>query len=244
MKLRHLLTATAIAILLAGLSAPVLAGRGNSPKDADDAAALDDFGPGPEGHGHGRGPGGPGGPEGPEGLGGPGGPEGMRRAMMPFWEHEEITAKMNLTEEQTKALEESHAIAKEVVDANKDAVKEAGEALRAEMEKDTPDAATAKALSAKFAEKREIVGQAVLEHVVHVKSILSADQEKQLRQGGRKFGREKMEELGELRGEIREILQSGGTIEDVKALLEEKDLPPHVQEMIVKRVEDRMAEKE
>lgn len=241
MNSRRLLSiAAAAALLIAGLSVPVLAGKGEG-RRGDGPPAHGDFDMGPGGPKHGRGPGGPGGPEGPGGP--PDSPQAIHRAMMPFWENEELSADLGLSEEQVKLLTESHAIAEEVIEAHRDTVEAAGKALRDEMQKDAPDAAAVKDLATKFAAERQTIAHAGLEHAVHVKNILTADQEKTLRSNAREFGREQMERLGELRGEIRDILVNGGTLEDVKALLEDEGVPERLQKVVLRRVEQRMAEK-
>lgn len=196
---------------------------------------------GPEGMG-GFGPGGPGGHGGPAaGLLGQLGPK-VAAAMFPFWEHEEITEDLDLTPEQVKALQESHDLMHDTLDGGKGSVRKLGRELKAELEKDNPDLAAVKKINEQLTADIASKSGAVLAHVVTVKTILTEEQETQLRKSGREFARERAPQLGALREEIRETIRQGGTLADVEAIVNDSDLPEKAKERILEGVKERLEE--
>jgi Spy/CpxP family protein refolding chaperone len=182
------------------------------------------------------------------GKGGPGGPLGallppqLGKAMFPFWKNENLSEGLNLSAEQVASLEESHRVMKEALDAGKGSAKETVKALLDEVKKEEPNLDSANGLvdelSADLAEKAKIV----LGHVVTVKAILTDEQEATLKANAPEAVHGRMEDLRGMREEIREILTGGGSIDDVKALLVEREVPEELQEVIIQRVEEKIAE--
>ncbi len=190
-----------------------------------------DFAPRPPRHSH----------EGPEGAPAPPPPHGPdAKAMFPFWHNDSVAEKLGLSEEQVQGLEESWQLTRDALESTKGSLLEAGEAMREELEKDSPNLDTVYALSdattAAASEKKKIV----LGHMVTVKNILSAEQETTLKEGARRFLRERRGDAKDIRREVRQILEEDGTIEDVEALLTEKGIDGRVRDMVLERIEARL----
>lgn len=199
----------------------------------------------------GPGPGGPdgpgfGGPRPPFGPGGPGGPGGpladAARIMFPFWEDADVVAAINLTDEQIAALKTSQDLAKEELDSTKGSIEDAGKAIHEEMQKDNPDLATVTTLTDNMTKAINEKTKVVLGHAVTVKTVLTAEQEEGLKDAVRDSIEKRRDSFGDLRSQIRETLQNGGTIDDVKALVEDADLGPpydHIAKSLIERAEKR-----
>lgn len=222
-------------------------------KPADGWRARGDRGPGgPGGPGFFRGGGGPGfGAGGPGfGPGGPGGPggvyggvgralEGAGRLLIPFWENEEVVAELGLTEQQIIALAESHEVTRLQLEETQGTVRDAGQALREEMEKDNPDGAAASSLLNEMTAAANEKGQIILAHAVVVKTVLTEEQEDALPDAVRKQGRELRGELQDLRADVRDTLQNGGTLEDVLALIDAAEIPDPMKDRLSEMAERR-----
>ncbi len=102
-----------------------------------------------------------------------------------FWDNERVAERLNLTDDQINALQQSFDSAKASLDALKDDGKDAREALRAELEKDNPDLNAVLAADAEITKVNAQRRKIVLTHRVAVQSILSADQEAKLKEGRR-----------------------------------------------------------
>ena len=224
-------------------------------------------GPAAGGQGERRGPGAEGnesqesGRPGPGGPGGPGGQMGQQRDgqehLGKFWENERVAEALQLTPEQLTELNEAVDATTASLEAIKGDGREAQEELREELEKDNPDITTVNRLvdsiTASQAERMRITTG----HRVAVQSILTADQEKALkdaRRGGRGGqGRGQMrgegagEGAGEGRGEGRGKRGEGmgnrfegvKTIEDLNAALDKANVPEERRERIIQMWERR-----
>lgn len=193
-----------------------------------------------------RGPEAPRGPQGPGGWDGPGGfqvPgfEAAAALMIPFWQNEGVVEKLALSESQITALSESHALAKEKLQESEGSIREAGKALREEMGRDNPDFAAASALLDRLTEATNEKGKIVLGHAVVVKNVLTSEQEEALKGHARGAREEHGPEARRLMEEAREIIQGGGSLEDVIALIEGSELPDPAKDRLIKMAEERAA---
>lgn len=198
---------------------------------------------GPEGP---RGPQGPGGPGGPGGFGGPGIDGALARAtalMIPFWENDDVVEKLGLTDSQIQSLAESHSVTKESLEAGEGSVREAAEALREEMERDNPDLTTVNDLVDTVTEASNEKSKLILGHAVVVKNVLTEEQEELLKDHARGAREEHGPEARRLMQEAREIVQGGGTLDDVIALIEGSELPDNAKDRLIKMAEQRAAKK-
>lgn len=219
-------------------------------------------GPGAGGQGERRGPGageemqGEGRP-GPDGPGGPGGRMGQQRdgqeQLGKFWENERVAEALKLTPEQLTELNEAVDATTASLQAIKGDGREAQEELREELEKDNPDITTVNRLvdsiTASQAERMRITTG----HRVAVQSILTADQEKVLKdarrggRGGQGRGQMRGEGAGEGAGEGRGKRGEGmgnrfegvKTIEDLNAALDKANVPEERRERIIQMWERR-----
>ena len=197
---------------------------------------------------------GPAGGENMQDEGRPGGRGGMQRGgaenLGKFWENERVAEALKLSDEQTAELNASLDATKASLEAIKGDGKEAQEELRAELEKDNPDVTTVNRLvdqiTASQAERMRITTN----HKVAVQSILTADQEKALkdaRRGGRGGmqgrGQGRGEAAGEGRGErgenMRERFDSIKTREELDAALDGANVPEERRERIIQMWERR-----
>lgn len=233
MKLRPIATTAIIAGLTIGTIAIAFAQpgrRGGASWDAPRAGQFDRAGfPGFDGpHGH-RGQDGP----------------NHRKLLFPFWEKEEVAQELQLTDEQVAALSESLDILKSELEATEGSVMDAHKALREAMQVDSPDLNTIYELHDAAAEAKAEKGKIFLAHAVTVKNVLTEDQEETLKElRPRRPGREMFRNVMTLRGDIKDTIRDGGDIEDVEALLEERQIPEGIQDRILNRVEERLAELE
>lgn len=206
----------------------------------------------------GGGPGG--GPFGPGGHFGPGGPgfealldNPMVRerieGFVKFWNDEELVAELGLSPESIALLEQSYTDTKAALDANRDAAKAARTALRDEMEKDAPDAATVDSLIDEVSRTHTIVAKEMAGHRVVVKNLLTEEQEEILEAHRRSKGREHFQEGREKMEAFRELvktLAADGDISDadwvqIEAALAEAPEPvrDHAIERL-KRLEEKL----
>lgn len=232
-------------LLLGALTLPALGQvREQRARHASGPEEASWFAPGPGGPGGGPGahPHRPGRQGGPEGAGGPGfdGPLArMARVMIPFWQNEELAAELNLDQSQVDQLEKSHAATKEGLEATDGSIEEAGKALKAAMEQDNPDAAAVNAAVDRLTQAMNEKAKIILGHGVVVKTVLTEEQEAALKEAGPKYGREHAEKFRGVVDEIRDTVANGGTLDDVKAIIEQSDLPPGAKKLGVRMAERR-----
>jgi hypothetical protein len=85
--------------------------------------------------------------------------------------------------------------------------------------------------------------RAALSHFVAVKTILTNEQEQKLLENFRGAARERFPEasgrIDDIRGTVRQILQDGGTTEDVRAALKDEGVREEMIERIIKRLEEQ-----
>jgi len=199
---------------------------------------------------------------GPDFLGAPFRPFALY--LKPFWDNERIAEALELSEDQIASLEESGEITQEALESTEGSILQALAALKEELEKDNPDLSTTLSLSDEVTAALDEKSENVLGHVVTVKTVLTVEQEEKLkeivrqrirgevRRGGRGVPRRggsptpggpggpDIEEFRNLMDEVRTTLQEGGTLDDVRALLEANDVPPKRVERIVKGIERRI----
>ncbi|MEO8378019.1 MAG: hypothetical protein ABI579_10140, partial [Candidatus Sumerlaeota bacterium] len=219
--------------LLAGaLALPVLGAAGKGLRDHADAnhpalAAWRAKARGGDGDRPGNQPPPPGGIgfEGPAGQMFQNGPLAQAvKAMFPFWQDETIAAKLNLTADQIKQLDESWTIAKSELESGEGSAREIGDSLRDELKKDNPDLATVDGIADKFTSDLNAKGKAILGHAVTVKTVLTAEQEELLKDTVHETLEGKREAMEDLREQIRESFQNGGKMEDAEAIIDSSDL--------------------
>lgn len=241
MKLRNvLLTAAASAIALSLVSIPIVS-------NARPGGAGSSWVAGPQSSGFGLGEPGPSSRRGP-GSHGPGAQ--LFRMMTPFWQRDAIAEKLQLTEEQLAGLEESHAVAREELQATRGSVRDAMEAVKEELEKDNPDLDTVYELQEAVNAELDGKAKTILGHVVTVKTILTAEQEETLRElrdqvrprgprGPGAFGGPGVpgSDSGNIQNEIRELIQNGATYEEVEEYLATAEVPEGMVDRILSRVE-------
>lgn len=104
-----------------------------------------------------------------------------------FWDNDRVAERLELTEDQVNALQQSFDSAKAALDALKDDGKEAHEALRAELDKDNPDLNAVLAADAEITKVNSERRKIALTHRVAVQSILTTDQETKLKEGRREM---------------------------------------------------------
>ena len=190
----------------------------------------------------------------PGAEGNPGGPlsaifPGAQQLMAPFWENERLAGELNLTEEQVAQLTAARAAAQEALVGSRETVAENRTALMEELGKDSPNLDAVLALHAELGADRELVTQVLLSHVVTVKNILTADQEQVVQRAMRNARPGGFGGPGAPGGPglqlhtetIREMLQSGGTIEDVRAYLTEEGVPAERIDQVVERIQQSAA---
>lgn len=166
---------------------------------------------------------------------------GALKALFPFWQDAEIASQLGLTDTQVSQLEESWKLVKAELESSEGNLREIGEDLREELQKDSPDLNTVNGFADQFTNDLNAKGKAILGHAVTVKTVLTAEQEEQVKGLIRKALESKREALGDLRDEIRESFQNGGTMEDAEAIIDASDLgEPY--ETIAKNMLHRRAE--
>lgn len=142
---------------------------------------------------------------GPDGYFRPGGPgfealldspmvRGRMEKFARFWDDEELVAELGLTQSQIVLLEQSYTDTKAALEANRDAAKAAREALRTEMEKDSPDPAAVDAAIDAVAATHTVIAKEMLGQRVVVKNLLTPEQEDILEAHRRENGRKNLEE--------------------------------------------------
>ena len=104
-----------------------------------------------------------------------------------FWDNDRVAERLELTDDQVNALQQSFDSAKAALDALKDDGKEAHEALRTELEKDNPDLNAVLAADAEITKVNSERRKIALTHRVAVQSILTSDQETKLKEGRREM---------------------------------------------------------
>jgi hypothetical protein len=196
---------------------------------------------------------GPGAPHGARGPKGPGAPEGplagagplARLVETPFWTDEKLSAGLNLTADQIAALEASRAATIAALD---EAPATEPAAIAQELRQESPDLDKVLALHDAAHAARAARMRAALSHFVAVKTILTNEQEQKLLENFRGAARERFPEasgrIDDIRGTVRQILQDGGTTEDVRAALKDEGVREQMIERIIKRLEEhRKSEK-
>lgn len=116
-----------------------------------------------------------------------GGGREMGAELIRFWDNDRVAERLELTDDQVNALQQSFDSAKASLDALKDDGKEAHEALRAELEKDNPDLNAVLAADAEITKVNSERRKIALTHRVAVQSILTAEQETKLKEGRREM---------------------------------------------------------
>ncbi len=255
MKTRLVVVTTCIVgLLAAGLTIPAIA----QPKDGEGSSwrarrgGSECGGEMPRDGAPRRGPGGPADGEAGHGFGppprGPGGPGGgplegaighAMRSLHPFWDDDNLTTDLNLSVEQIASLEESHELTKTKLEETEGSVRDAGETLREEMQKDSPDIAVVNGLVDTLTEATNEKAKIVLGHAVVVKNVLTAEQEETLKKNARHGGPESAGELRQLLQEVRGIVHNGGTLDDVKQAIDDSDLSDPMKDRAIKMAEDR-----
>lgn len=244
---KYTLTVAALTGLLIGSFTAYNVSEAQGPRRGGDrfAEMWDAPQPGGPGGGYFGGPDGPPRPHGPggPGFGGPGlpgldGPLAKAgKLAFPFWENDQIAEDLELTDEQIEALEESHEIMKEGLEASKGSMIDLGKQLKEEMEKDSPNAATVNDLLDQITAEGNEKARLLLGHVVVVKNVLTEEQEEALPDAAKAVFREHRDDLSELRRDIRETLRDGGTIDDVAAVIDSYELPEPLGDIALKMTE-------
>ncbi|CAN5288016.1 hypothetical protein BH09SUM1_BH09SUM1_30660 [soil metagenome] len=180
---------------------------------------------------------------------GPGGPlldpRGMpnpEAALAPFWEKADLAAELKLSDSQIASLKESRDLTMTELDKTPGSVRTKADALRQELQKDNPDLTSIDKLLDDVTTDANAKAHLILAHIVTVKTILTPDQEAVLKAHVKEKIGELPGKVDELRGEIREVIEKGGNMEDVKAMLTEKGIPELRQQLILKMVQHRLDE--
>ncbi|MCC6545713.1 hypothetical protein IT570_00985 [Candidatus Sumerlaeota bacterium] len=149
---------------------------------------------------------------------------GALKALFPFWQDADIATKLGLTSQQVSQLEESWTLAKSELESGKGDLRDIGKELREELQKDNPDLATVDGLADQFTNDLNAKGKAVLGHAVTVKTVLTAEQEEQVKELVKKALADKREAMEDLREDIRESFENGGKMEDAEAIIDASGL--------------------
>jgi hypothetical protein len=150
-----------------------------------------------------------------------------------------------LTADQIAALEASRAATIAALD---EAPATEPAAIAQELRQESPDLDKVLALHDAAQAARAVRMRAALSHFVAVKTILTNEQEQKLLENFRGAARERFPEasgrIDDIRGTVRQILQDGGTTEDVRAALKDEGVREQMIERIIKRLEEhRKSEK-
>ncbi len=176
-----------------------------------------------------------------EGPGGQGGPRDQAMELIRFWDNDRLNERLQLTEDQIKGLQDSFDTSKAALDALKDEGKDAHEALRTELEKDNPDLNAVLAADSEISTVNAQLRKIVLSHRVAVQSILTAEQEKSLKEGRREMAGEMRGGRGRGGDEMRGRFQGVETLDELNAALDEAGVPAENRERIIKMWERRQA---
>jgi hypothetical protein len=179
-----------------------------------------------------------------KGRGGPKGAGDALKELFPFWQADGIVEALVLTEDQITGLEQSFQTTKLALEIDKGSGKELHEALKAEMEKDSPDLETVLAAIDDISDEMTLKRKLLLSHKVAVKTILDEAQEENLREAIGDDMKANQKVLRKLRKQIAPILRDGGTIEDVEAIITEAGIEAPYDTMALEMTKRAMERRE
>ncbi|MGF1571766.1 MAG: Spy/CpxP family protein refolding chaperone [Sumerlaeia bacterium] len=157
-----------------------------------------------------------------------GAPPHEMKDLIAFWNYEGAAEKLGLDESQISQLNESLENAKLILDAERESLKTAMDALRAEMDQDTPNLDAVYAAMDEVADHKLTLAKAAAAHRVTVKTILTPEQEAQLKEQRREHLRQAIKQRVEERfGRNGGSEGFGGGLEDgLPPLGEGRPYPP------------------